>query len=147
MGKKWILTLSNSDTFQSPGHWQLRSFCLLPYFEAKQSRVRPRNAPEKRAKTKTSDWPGLPLSQIETLYLQAVAMYILLIKESRCGTKRSKEHLNSKFKRLLPSIPGERNQRMETREKFLSLFSLTSWKGMLFFGCFIFVLSFPFRNR
>ena len=44
------------------------SFCLLPYFEAKQSRVCSHFATEKRAKTKTSARPGLPLSQIKSLY-------------------------------------------------------------------------------
>ena len=48
--------------------WTTASFCLLPYFEAKWSRVCPHHALEKRAKTKTSARPGLPLSQIKTLY-------------------------------------------------------------------------------
>ena len=47
--------------------WTTASFCLLPYFEAKQSKMCPLLAIEKRAKTKTSARPGLPLSQIKTL--------------------------------------------------------------------------------
>ena len=41
--------------------------CLHTYFEAKQSKVRSHQAPERGAKTKTSARPGLPLSQSKTL--------------------------------------------------------------------------------
>ena len=50
------------------------SFCLLPCFEAKQSKVCPLLATEKRAKTKTSARPGLPLSQIKTLYTELLQL-------------------------------------------------------------------------
>ena len=47
--------------------WTTTSFFLLPYFEAKQTKACPLLATEKRAKTKTSARPGLPLSQIKTI--------------------------------------------------------------------------------